>query len=310
MNNDTNVPHAKILMLWPDATEDIPSIISQNYKDLIHIDSLYKKSNLAKRFIRKILSILNLSTIPFCGKWIERIHDFNTIIIHANIINRSVPRMLRKREYKGRIIYWYWNPVHMSISPQLINRNYCELWSFSEDDCIKYNLQHNSTYYFLNNNISNKSTTNNIFFCGKDKNRYNQLIQLKLILSQIGYNADFAIIQDKTSPPDGIFSSYMSYHQIISRINESCAIVEILQEGQTGFSLRVMESIFFQKKLITNNNSLVNAPFYNRRNIFILGIDNVDDLSSFLKEPFEKSQINWIEYFDFKNWLQRFDNIE
>lgn len=307
-NTATSIAHAKVLMLWPDATEDIPSIIAENYSDLVHIDSLYKSTSTIIRAVRKVLSILNISTIIFCNKWIDGIHYYDKIIIHANLINRSIPKMLRQKGYKGRIIYWWWNPVHMSISPNKINRENCELWSFSEDDCTKYNLKYNSTYYFLKKQGLHNTSNKKIFFCGKDKGRYTQLQLFKQQLSMLGYESDFHIIKDNTSPKDGEFSSYLPYRQMVSHIYNSYAIVEILQDGQTGMSLRVMESIFFKKKLITNNCTLKQAPFYNKHNIYILGQDDILELPVFLKTPMTEYSTNWVEYFDFKAWLQRFDN--
>lgn len=307
MNNATSQTSAKVLMLWPDASEDIPSIIAENYADLVCIDSLYRPANTITRVIRKVLSILNLSTLHFCEKWIEQIALFDMIIIHANPINRSIPKMLRKRGYKGRIIYWWWNPVHMSISPNKINRQDCELWSFSEDDCREWNLQHNSTYYFLHHKTHSSYSNKKILFCGQDKGRYAQLQHLKQKLSTIGYESDFLIIKDSTSPKEGDFSPYIPYRQMVSRICEDYAIVEILQEGQTGMSLRVMESLFFGKKLISNNHTLEQEPFYSKKNIFILGKDNISELKLFLETPMEKTSPDLKEHFDFSTWLQRFN---
>ena len=52
----------RILMLWPDITEGIPSIIRHYYTDIVTVDNLYIKTTKKQRIIRKFLSCAGLST--------------------------------------------------------------------------------------------------------------------------------------------------------------------------------------------------------------------------------------------------------
>lgn len=77
-------------------------------------------------------------------------------------------------------------------------------------------------------------------------------------------------------------------------------------DGTNGFTLRVLESLFFEKKLITNNINIINCEFYNKNNIFIINKDNLDDLNDFLKSEYKKIDKKIINYFDYESWLNRF----
>ena len=67
-----------------------------------------------------------------------------------------------------------------------------------------------------------------------------------------------------------------------------------------------MESIFFRKKLVTNDRRIVDMDFYSSENIFVLGMDNIDMLYSFIKQPYVEIDKSIVEKYDFDNWVNRF----
>lgn len=74
--------------------------------------------------------------------------------------------------------------------------------------------------------------------------------------------------------------------------------------------MRVMESIFRSKKLITNNASIKNYEFYNENNIFLLPADlselPEESLLDFLQKPFVPYPEEVLSYYDFDAWKERF----
>lgn len=303
---------ADTLMLWPDISEDIPSAIKRRYSELVEVRNLYRKTGKAGRAIRKMLSQQHRPTARYFDDWIDTVHQFGTIIIHANIINQSVPDTLRKMGYKGRIIYWYWNPVCNCVSPDRINRDCCELWSFSADDCKEYHMSYNSTYYFEEPTAYTEgSIDTDIFFVGADKGRYGKLMELKGVAEKAGLKTDFRIIRDAGSNASGNYSLRLDYEEAVRLIKKSRAVLEILQEGQTGMSLRPMEAIFFGKKLITDNVAIQAEKFYHNRTVLILDGREAEkgfshSLYRFVRENDGKFSHEYIDYYDFGNWLKRF----
>ena len=71
-------------------------------------------------------------------------------------------------------------------------------------------------------------------------------------------------------------------------LSQSNCILDYNQEGQVGLTLRPMEALFLEKKLITNNKDIKNYDFYNPSNIFILGENNIEDIKEFINKPYEK----------------------
>ena len=68
-----------------------------------------------------------------------------------------------------------------------------------------------------------------------------------------------------------------------------------------------MESLFYEKKLITDNIKVKDLSFYHPNNIFILGVDELSNLDTFIKKPYHKVSSNIINYYSFKEWLNRFN---
>ena len=319
---------ADTLMLWPDIKEDIPSTIKKRYNDIVEVRNLYRKTRIVGRVFRKLLAHRHKSTAFFFDSWVKMVDQFDMVIIHANEINQNVPDMLRKKGYKGRIIYWYWNPVCNCVSPDRINRDCCELWSFSADDCKAYNMSYNSTYYFeepyeyvmemekTDGNASLMDTPQDeteidIFFVGADKGRYDCLEQLKENAAKAGLKTEFKVIRDATSSSEGEYSPRIDYNEVVELTKKSRAVLEILQKGQTGVSLRSMEAIFFGKKLITNNLKIQNEKFYDEEAILLLdGREKEENfpqlLYRFVRENARMIDREYINYYDFKSWLKRF----
>ena len=72
-------------------------------------------------------------------------------------------------------------------------------------------------------------------------------------------------------------------------------------------TLRALESLFWEKKLITNNELIKNEKFYNKNNIFIIGIDDENEIEMFLKKPYDKSSNKYKSEYDIDAWYENFE---
>ncbi len=62
-----------------------------------------------------------------------------------------------------------------------------------------------------------------------------------------------------------LIQNRISYRKILKKMIKSNCILEILQEGQGGSTLRYCEAVCYNKKLLTTNSEIVHYPFYNER---------------------------------------------
>lgn len=136
-----------------------------------------------------------------------------------------------------------------------------------------------------------------LFFVGYDKGRGQKIEDLKMYLDHCGLKYYFKIIAS---------GKRMEYAEYLTVLNDSGAILEVVQEGQSGVSMRTMESLFYEKKLVTTNRSVKEYEFYNPKNVFILGEDSLEELPQFLKSEYEQIPRRIVEQYDFKQWVSRF----
>lgn len=160
------------------------------------------------------------------------------------------------------------NPTAQRAIGMIPNFDY--VFSFDQGDCEKHGFERiYSTFSkpdLVETDDNKKSTA---FFIGYGIGRL-QILQktFERITSEVDgckfYIAGVKKEQQKMIP--GVqYNVTMPYAEELQMAYNTDCIVEIVKEGQTGISLRTCEAIAFNKKLLTNNQSLLQMPFYDGR---------------------------------------------
>jgi hypothetical protein len=233
-----------------------------------------------------------------------------TFIVFDSLVDKDFIQWLKNNYPNSRIILWYWNPVKKTILPDSINDNICEKWTYSLRDSKQFNIKHNTTFY--NKEIEIPKINNSeydIFFIGRDKGRLNKLKSLKKEFNKMNLTSKFHITPTKRYMGylNKNYEKNITYEKVLNNIANSKGILDILADPTDGLSLRPMESLFFEKKLITNSVYIRKYDFYDPHNIFILGDDNIKNLPKFIKGDYKKISQKIIDKYDFYNWINNFD---
>jgi hypothetical protein len=259
-------------------------------------------------FSAKILRRLTLSVGFFrrnfwYGKWFYQLGRYDTILLFAINDIKDVIKDVEKFTKSGqRKIIYFWDPV-FRISECL--EYPFEKWSFDVQDCSKYNLIYNSTFYFkqIVSDVQSavKLDYNSVYFIGLDKGRRKLISEIQETLKLMDIHTHFIVFDDNVK-------ERITFEENLKNISASNAILDLSQQNQSGLTVRVMESIFLAKKLITNNSLIREQAFYHPDNIFIIGNDVMSDLKTFLLKPYNKKHVeSFQDYFDFDNWMRRFE---
>ncbi len=303
-----NMEKHKILILTQTVPDDY--VLLEWKKNGYNADIIYKDVNLILRLIRRILIKLNVSLCAFWyGDWKNLALEANMVIVHISPVALNVCKYINLINPKAKVIAWYWNKVNSNMLPDNI-KGECDKWSFDFLNCKKYGLRFNHQYYFksfiINNN--NKELWD-IYFIGHDHNRAEEIIKIYDYCCKEGIHTKFQIVspEKKSIVPNEIVAECdIKYDEIRKDIASSKAILEILQNGQSGPTLRTMEAIFFQKRLITNNQYIINEKFYSEDNIFVLGKRPIYELKDFLMKDFAGYDERFIELYDIHSWINNF----
>lgn len=129
------------------------------------------------------------------------------------------------------------------------------------------------TFYSTDPAMIRKIPVNDMYFCGALKGRAGMLKQCAEEAEKNGSQVEMDIICDKQDirmkDVQGVrthsFDEFMSYPEVLERELEAKCMLEIVQEGQTALTLRPYEAVAYNRKLLTNNRSILNFTFYDNR---------------------------------------------
>ena len=154
------------------------------------------------------------------------------------------------------------------------------------------------TIYFVGSHLPQRVSAINKFIESADKLnlQINFLIGLKKRgkLDKLLYNSDCI----------NFINRNIDYSENLSNVKNSDILIDFVNNVHSGLSFRIFESIFYQKKLITNNTEVTKYDLYHEDNIYIWDgreID-IDSLRSFLNKPYHILPSKILNKYSFKTW--------
>lgn len=303
---------SKVLILKSNRDEFERYFISHMQTANCDTKPYYRKITLNKIFRNIAILWMQKIHLPlqsiWYGDWKRNLKEYDTIIVFDRYWGDGIFRYIYKKNPSARIICWYWNSlIHQNIL-QSKYRKFCECWSFDQRDVERYNLKYNNMFYFLPNKKKTECSFDS-FFVGADKGRTLLLREIAERLQQIGLKNKFIVISKNCDDTDQLLTyqkDNFDYKEYVTILEDSKCVVEVLQEGQRGVTIRAIEALMHEKKLITTNADIVNYDFYNKDNIFIWGKDSVEELQDFFIRPYRKIDDNVREKYTFEQWLNNF----
>ena len=180
-----------------------------------------------------------------------------------------------KEKFDVKLIALLLNPLKKNnkISDDLLTKYYDMVITTDYQDSLTYNFDYMSGIYSnIAYCVDTKEDSCDLFFVGVAKDRLNILHDIYKNISK-KVKCDFNIINVKESDQeensDIKYNKRLSYTEVLDKVSSSNCILEVLQSGQSGVTLRTLEAIIFNKKLLTNNQQIIHSPFYDSRYIYI-----------------------------------------
>jgi hypothetical protein len=220
-----------------------------------------------------------------------------------NIIIKHIPARVK-------IYYWLSNPCRKIFAREEcvmktlhnIKKLGITLCTYDTFDAKQYNLVLLNQLYRYPKIIKESVIEYDFYFLGNPKDRIEKIKYVRDKLLKHFFSINFLIINKTTEQ--------ISYEQNIVNILKSKCIVDIVQQDQKGLTLRPLESIFFKKKLLTDYMDIATYDFYNPQNIFIVGIDNWENIHSFLSTPYLPIEREIIDSYDVNRWVRNFLKVQ
>ena len=95
----------------------------------------------------------------------------------------------------------------------------------------------------------------------------------------------------------------LSVNNIAKIVDDSHIILDIQHPRQNGLTMRTIEMVGMNKKMITTNAGIKEYDFYNPNNILVVDRENVQVDMDFLKRNYEPVNEAVYERYSIKSWI-------
>lgn len=241
-------------------------------------------------------------------------------VLYFSIENRKTLQIIRKFIRARKQSAWLWDPVS-SYRKGALSRWVYKLWlrraslqayTFDPLDARAYGLEL-TEQVFRHDPQPDAPVGRDIdlYFIGSDKNRLPELVRWKQLFEGQGLRTHFHVVADSRKsygPQDRamVTDTWMPYASNLELVRRSRCLLEVLQGTQSGPTMRSIEALFFNCKLITNNAAIVDCEFYHPSRIFVIGRDRLEDLQAFLQSPVEAAGEELLSKHEIRSWLRKF----
>ena len=183
------------------------------------------------------------------------------------------------------------------------------VYTFEEDDASNYGFTFSQLFNASYCLPPVERVENRVFFVGVAKDRYPKLLSVYNRLSDIKVDALFYInrvpSKDQQISPGLVYNETIPYSKTQELEQSSTCLLDIVQGGAKGYTLKVRSAVSNNKLLITNNPYIKQAPFYNPD--YILYYEKPEDIKpSFFENP---ERVRYTEehknYFSLEEFVER-----
>lgn len=272
-------------------------------EDVLETSKLYDIKNPILRFLNKIhvsLEVNHVIHLPFKSIWgkysiLEKFKyaEGVKVAIFTNVsigkITLDYLKLLQSNYGYKIVLIGVDSCLDKRLSPLLFTNkfNFDMVYTFDESDSKKYGFRFTNTLYSKRNDITPSSKKSDLFFIGRAKDRLAKLQAIAKLCVSNSLNPNFSILisDRKQEQIKGVkyIDKVIPYDKVLPQIISSKCVLDIVQEGQVGLTMRVYEAIFYNKKLITNNQSVKKLRYY--RPDYMQVINSLDEID-----------VNWIKY--------------
>ena len=163
--------------------------------------------------------------------------------------------------------------------------------SFDQGDCKEYGFIYHPLVFSKFRGVLENMPQSDLYFMGQPKDRLTEIIACLEKLWDNGVKTDVQLVnvpleqqvyKDRINYIDG----WIPYQTNLQHFLHTNCALELMQHGGVGYTQRMCEAIAFDKKIITNNSRIQDAPFYNPK--FVFKINSAADITPELCERVKK----------------------
>ena len=214
-----------------------------------------------------------------------------------------------------KVVAYQWDGLARFPKVFKVINHFQRFFVFDLEDYHRYRYQYPNllpctNFYFDMPEESVSVNENEVLYVGAYmKDRIQSLIRVVDALSQYNLNLNINLFYGRKTPPIShlhlsFISKGISYAENLKITKKAAVILDIKTVEHNGLSLRIFEAIKYQKKLITDNKSIMQYDFYHPNNFYVIEDDHFHGLAAFLNSQYIPLAEEIKQKYSFSNWLK------
>lgn len=234
----------------------------------------------------------------------DKEYDY-VFICQAEATPMSFLRVVRNMNPNARLVLMLWDSVANKVNTLEKLDLFDEVFSFDKKDCDKFGLTFRPLFFDKEYEELSKAETEfvyDLFFVGTvhsdrylilnevrqqfEKNNLNVFYFLYIPSKIMYYQRKLLTSELKGSEITDFSFIGLPSEQLTAKLKQSKAVVDIQHPKQTGLTMRTIEMLGANKKIITTNKDIQHYDFYHQNNICIVDRNSVVVPAEFMTAPY------------------------
>ena len=330
MDIDTNIYKGKKILLFAPSffgyEKEIKSRLEFFGAEVDFFDERPSNSFIVKVLIRLnkklIQKKINNYYSDIISKTSNKKFDF-VLFISPESINSELFHKLKAEQKDAKFILYLWDSLKNKKALEILD-DFDKRLSFDKEDCENkaFNLEYRPLFYLdAYSELSKQNVKKEIdlLFIGTlHTDRFTILKEIKKQCEELDLKVYFYLyfpsralyffkkFFDKslmgTKKSDFKFKA-LSKEDIIDLVNKSEAVLDVQSAKQSGLTMRTIEMLGAEKKMITTNRGISSYDFYESTNIDIIKRDNLKLNKSFFNNKYSSISEDVYRKYTINSWL-------
>lgn len=232
-------------------------------------------------------------------------------------------KQLRKSHPEATYILYLWDSIKNYPHNIGVLHLFDKVYSFDRDDCQKYKMKFLPLFYCdkykkLACKKQEKYEYDIASICVAHPIRYpivgklldySKSKQIRLF-SYMYLQSSLLFIYNKCFVKvfrDAKYSEFnyraLSEREVLKVIESSKIVFDICNKNQIGLTMRSIEALGSQRKLITTNKDIVNYDFFDKNNIHVFDLESFEIPSEFLETEYHEINENIYKKYSLSSWI-------
>ena len=247
--------------------------------------------------------------------------DYDYIfVIRGEALSKEYLMKIKDKNQNAIFIMYQWDSIRNNPNTLLIEDVFDYNITFDMNDANQYGWLYRPLFYIEDDHLDNLSKSIDFAFVGtlyykralllhkiqefcKGHNKilYDYLYSPKLVYYLHKYvlkDSRYSIVKK-----DNVKFKSLSNKDVNHIYRKSKILVDYAADDQAGLTMRTIESIGYNCKVVTNNKNIMKTDIYKYGNIYVYDIDNFMIPESFINEPYHNLPNELLYYYSLNGWV-------